>query len=472
VADNGHAPDGICIGFGSNWNDTSPTWTRLDDPKVAVWGYKVAAPHHCNVVSNWSVDRGRSYELDKTQTGTATITLQDPNGLFDPTNASSPFYLQIGAMLPVSISLFNPANTAYTVVFTGFVESWSWTITTEERLEIVTLSLVDGFEPLSRAELVPDTTGAIYSNAGNGTTVIVGDTAGTACQTRINGLLDTAAWPTGARWRNVNTGNIFLQGVAYNPGTSILSAIQDCADAEFPGVANVFIAKTGALTFYGRYPRFQPTNFPQDVQFWQVGDANAANTFGAARIAVIEWNIDQTHLYNACLCYPTGIQQSDIEGQLFTNSASATAYGYRALTLPDILVFGQPAGSGSSAQTPQPFTQSGANAVCVYYSQYYVDNYKLPQIRISRLEFHSRLPGDSQTWQFLCGVEIGDIVNVFTSGPGGGGFGKETDGLTPAEFFVEGIHYQVQPLLNSSIVDVTMTLDVSPRAFFNTAPWQ
>lgn len=468
MADRG-APDGICIAFSSNWNATSPTWTRLDDPSAPVWGYKAAAPHNSNCVSNWTVNRGRSYELDKTQTGTATITLQDPNGLFDPTNASSPYYGKIGPMNRVSISLFNPSNSAYTVVFTGFVESWDWTITTEEKLEVATMNLVDGFEPLSRFELIPDATGAIYLNAGNGTTVVVGDSAPTACQTRINGLLDTVGWPDDAlagplsRWRNVNTGNVFLQPIAYNPGTSVLSAIQDCADAEFPGVANVFINKAGALTFYGRYPRFQPTNFPQDVQLWQVADAGGADAFGAARIAIMSWTLDQSHLYNACLCYPANILQKNVNGQLYTDSASAAIYGYRSLTLDDLLVAGQPS-------TP---SQNAANAddTCLFYAQYYVTNYKAPQVRISHLEFHTRLPGDSQTNQFLSGVEIGDLLTVFTSGPGGGGFGKGTLAPFPNQFFVEGIHYTVQPLSGPTLVDISMTLDVSPRAYFTTMPW-
>lgn len=469
MADKG-APDGICIAFGQNAFATSPTWTRLDDPTAPVFGFKAAAPHNTNCVSNWTVDRGRTYEQDKTSTGTATITLQDPNGLFDPTNPNSPFYGKIGPMNRVSISLFNPSNKAYTVVFTGFVEQWSWNITTEENLEIATMSLVDGFEPLSRAELVPDQTGAIYAAAGNGTTVVVGDSSTTACQTRINGLLDTAGWPTDglsgptSRWRNINTGNVYLQPVSYNPGTSTLAAIQDCADAEFPGVSNVFINKAGALTFYGRYPRFQPTNFPQDIQLWQVADANAADTFGAARIADIQWNIDQTHLYNACLCYPANIIQTDVAGQLYTDSASAAIYGYRALTLDDLLVGGQPS-------TP---SQPAANAkqTCLFYAQYYVQNYKTAQVRISHLEFHSRLPGDSQSNAFLSGVEIGDLLTVFTSGPGGGGFSKGTLPPNPNQFFVEGIHYSVQPgLAGPNLFDITMTLDVSPREWFLTMPW-
>jgi hypothetical protein len=445
----------------------------LDQPDVPVWEIRhISSPHSGNLVSNWTVDRGRSYELDKTQTGTASITLQDPHGYFDPTNLSSPFHSLIQPNLRAQISLFNPANKSYTVVYTGFIESWAWTITPEEAMEIVTINLVDGFELLSNTELTPD--------SATGITGLYGDSNGTACQTRIIGLLGTAGWPddsgfgfgaTNSRWRNINTGNVFLQPTVYNPGSSVLTAIQDVADAEFPGVANVFINKYGALTFYGRYPRFQPSNYPQDVTVWQVADSAFSAVIGAAKIANIEWTIDSSHIYNAVLCYPHGIVTSDLNAQLFTDATSIATYGYRSLTLSDLMVYGQPAGGGSSAQTAQPTTQAGANAVCLYYSQYYVDNYKNAQTRITRLEFHSRPAGDSQTWAFLCGVEIGDLLEVYSNAPGGGGFSHQQPN-PPFKFFVEGIHYSVQPLQGSSIVDVTMTLDVSPAAYYDIAPWQ
>lgn len=452
---------GVCIAFGQNAYDMTPTWTRLDDPGAPVWGHKSASPHNTNCLSNWTVDRGRTYELDKTQAGTASLTLQDPNGLFDPTNASSPFYGKINPMLRAKISIQNPANGIFYDIFTGFAESWSWTMDTAESYMVVTVDLVDGFEPLTMAELEVE---------GTGVTLLEGFSTPTACQDRINGLLDAAGWPDDglpgpdSYWRNVNTGNVYLQPTTYNPETQILSCIQDTADAEFPGVANVFMNKKGAVTFYGRYPRFQPTLYPDDVNFWQAGD-QGANTFGVAKINAITWGMDSTHLINACLSYPTGILQTDVAGQLYTDGSSIGKYGYRSLSLTDLIVAGQPAGGGLS---PQP--AANANATAFFYASYYVQNYSSPQLRISNLVFTSRPTGDSQTWAFLTGVEIGDIVTVFTSDPGGGGFGKETDGMALSQFFIEGIHYQVAPN-TQQIPDITMTLDVSPRAWFTIDPW-
>lgn len=470
MADRG-SPDGICIAFGQNWSTTSPTWTRLDDPNVPVWGFKAGTPHNTNCVSGWTVDRGRSYELDKTQTGTATITLQDPHGWFDPTNAASPFYGKLNVMLPASISIYDPNNNFYTCVFTGFVESWNWTTTIDEKLMIVTVNLVDGFEILGQAELVPSI---------NGVTVLAGDSSNNAIQNRMVAVLNTPlpggvqAWPddgllgANSRWRNINSGNSFIAPTVYNPSTTVLSVLQDCADAEFPGVANVFMNKIGAISFYGRYVRFQPSNYPLDVKRWTVGDRGGQENEGAAVANDIEWTEDTSKLINSVLCYPNKCPQIQILNQLYTDTSSITKYGNRSIAITDLLSFGQP---GTANQTAQPATMAGALACCLYFAKYYVKNYSVPNLRITKLQFGSRPTGDSQTWLFIASVEIGDLLTVWTTNAGGGGFGVGAGEETPTQFFVEGIHYVVSGPLFNEVPEVQLTLDVSPKQWFENQTW-
>lgn len=443
--------DGICVAFGQNAYATSPTWTRIDDPAFAGLTNKATSPWSGRFVQSWRSDRGRSYEMDKTQAGTATITALDTTGYFDPTNPSSPLYGKINPMLRARINMQNPASKAYGDMFTGFLESWNWTMTSDEKLMTVTIGLVDGFEPLARGEL---------QVGANGTTIL---SATSDVQTFMDAILDLAGWPNpgGSEWRNLNTGNVFIQRTIYNPQASFLSCLQDGADAEFPGVANVFVNKSGAVTFYGRYPRFQPTNYPQDVTFWQAGDASGADAFGAARIKEIEWELDSKNLINAALCYPYGIEQTDIAGQLVTNAASIAKYGIRTHSLPDLINDGQPA-SGNPIKSQPALAKNPATKL---FATYYAQNYAEPALRISKLTFGTRNPGDSQTWALMCGVEIGDIITVYTRNPGGGGFSKETDGHVLSQFFVEGIHNEVHPLTDQ-VVDMTVSLDVSPRTWF------
>lgn len=449
------SPNGIRIAFGQNAYSTDPTWTWLNDPKFANQAYNPLTPFNSRVVAGWSTDRGRAYELDKTQTGTATLTVYDTTGYMDPTNRSSPLYGKVFPNLRARINAQNPSSGAYSDIFTGFVESYRWKFSSQiENMMIITISLVDGFELLTRGEIQPGP---------SGTTIFLGDSASTACQTRLDAIADLANWPTGAEWRNFNTGNCKLQKTIYNPQTSFLSAMQDVADAEFPGVANLFCRRSGQIAFLGRYPRFQPTNYPDDVQFWQAADRNGqAPADGAAFISDIEWELDSKNLINASLCYPAGIAQADIEGQVVTDPASITRYGIRTFSMPDLINDGQNLGGGFSAQPALT-----ANPATKIFSTYYVDCYSQPVLRISSLTFKTRPRGDSQTWALMLGVEIGDILTVFTSNPGGGGFSKETFGEgVVSQFFVEGIHNSVTAPLDGNLWEWTMTLDVSPRAWF------
>jgi hypothetical protein len=63
--DAGTAPMGVCVAFDDDTLEPNPTWTRLDDPGAV------------DLVIGWSIDRGRQGELDKTKTGSATVTLRE-----------------------------------------------------------------------------------------------------------------------------------------------------------------------------------------------------------------------------------------------------------------------------------------------------------------------------------------------------------------------------------------------------------
>ncbi len=446
--------NGICIAFSNNWDsdNTHTTWTRIDDPSVPSLTYTGSgATAKSHMVSNWTTDRGRSYELDKTQSGTATVTLQDTSGIFDPTNPASPYANFIGPMKRATINVQVPGTNPvqWADVFTGYLESYDWVVDQAQKIMTVTLHLVDGFEPLTRAEVVPD---------GTGTTTY----AAQQVDDRIFALLADAQWPSGLT--NVNTGNVDLQATVYNPGTQILGAIQDAADAEFPYVANVYMDRHGNVAFRGRWPRFQPATYTNQVHFWTAGDRQAANTFGYAPISEIGWNLDQKDLYNAALVFPYGIPQASISGQLVTDPTSISTYGVRSISINDLIVQQNLVDVGHGF----PILLD-ANATCLLYSNYYIGNFNTPVQRISNLVFKTVDPNggtpNTALWNMMCNVEIGDVITVITNNPGGGGMNPYT--RYGNQFFVEGIHNVVNPL-SGELPDWTMTLDVSPRAWFST----
>lgn len=405
-------------------------------------------------VQSWNSDRGRQMELDKTQAGTAVINVLDQTGIYDPTNINGPYYGSIGPLSPAQIVSVNPVTGVTEPVLTGFVESWQYVPDITEKWMVLTINLVDGFESLTRAEVVPDSTG---------TTILQADLV----DDRITGILADFGWPSDKTF--IFTGNVYLQETVYNPQTTLLSVLQDCADAELPNCANIFIDKWGQVAFRGRFSRLQPQNYgPRDggmtrpydhkaINFWEVGDKPAAQTFGIAPIASIEWTLDLTNVINAVLCTPNGIAQADIQNQLVFDSTSIGQYGTRALTISDLLTLKSVDGGDGTGQPSRD-----ANDECKIFGQYYVDNYAQPVPQISKIEFHSRDPRDAlgpALWAFLCGVEIGDVVKVWTTNPGGGGFAAN-------QFFVEGIHNAVLPL-EGGFLDWTTTLDLTPRAWYS-----
>src|SRR3989304_6079654 len=134
---------GVCVAFDSPTLSEFPLWTRLDDP---------AGPF---TVSGFSIERGRAYELDKSGTGTASVTIIDRNASFDPTNASGPFAGKLNPMKQAAIGLRNPVTGAWSTIFRGFVSRWGYDLYQTEDYNVVTLELVDGMDVLANAEMLP-----------------------------------------------------------------------------------------------------------------------------------------------------------------------------------------------------------------------------------------------------------------------------------------------------------------------------
>jgi hypothetical protein len=139
---------------------------------------------------------------------------------------------------------------------------------------------------------------------------------------------------------------------------------------------------------------------------------------------------------------------------LTTKTSSIAAYGIRSWTAENLLTDG-----GLSSGTTDL-------EECRLFAEYHINNMSVPQNRISRVTFRSMDPdatGAAANWALICGAEIGDELYITTTHPGGGGFAAEP-------YFIEGIHLDVQPA-NPSYHDVTLTLDVSPQAFWTTNPF-
>jgi hypothetical protein len=229
-------------------------------------------------VIRWESRRGRNLEFEEIEAGTATLYLNNRSGKYDPTNGASPYS---GKLLPLKQAVITAAKpttpTTFVRQFTGYVEDWDFE-RKGPRHEIATVQLVDGFEPLSKAEIAPSCVSGSYF-------------AQQAVDDRIRAVLADAGWP--ARLTSINTGNVDVQPVLYGPGTSALEAIRDAAEAEFPSVGMAFIRKDGHFKFLGRCARFR-----QVIADWRLGDATAfaANPSLVPITGNLEWSYEKEHI--------------------------------------------------------------------------------------------------------------------------------------------------------------------------------
>lgn len=440
---------GISLAPADAWNTAAPTWERIDV------NYRV---------QSWSIDRGRPDEMSRTDTGTATVELVDTAGDFDPTNPTGHFYGRLtpggapmGPLVQARIELQNPTTLAWSTLFRGFISAIRWRPGQTEQYANVTLELVDGLALLAACEMAPD--GSFGHAVIDGNIVFDEDLAVTAVQTRIGKALDQAHWP--ATLRDLFTANCKLQKTVYSPRATVLSVIQDAADAEFPDVANVYVGAqgrgsrpAGAVVFHGRFARFHPDVAEYGISVWQLGDNTAAGVPPNTTIKVsppLTASLDDTLLYTSALSTPQNINDDDIGGQYVTDTAAVAAKGLRTWSSENLATFGG--------------VTSTANAETKLYADYIRDNYTIPRVRVGQLTVKSRRPNTvngQETWKLLCGVEISDIVHLKTTHAGGGGF--DTD------FYVEGIHYQARP--GGEFPYIELTLDVSPRGYYDANPFE
>jgi hypothetical protein len=273
---------------------------------------------------------------------------------------------------------------------------------------------------------------------------------------RINQILDQAGWAPGLR--EVFSGNVALQGTVYAHRTQALTAIQDAADAEFPGVANFYVQKDGRATFHGRLARFNPTDPQYHISIWKCGDMDAVNADSSrALIFELAYDRDAEKVINSCMATPQDIPDARIDDQRVEDTASIAKYGSRSISFDNLLTAGDPdVGLGYG------YTAVADDAVRKFAS-YYVDNYATPRNRVNTITLRSVGPTDpyaAAIWRVMCQVDISDIIRLRTTHLGGG---------FDEDFYVEGLHYQVNPL-SDVYLDVTLTLDVSPRAYYNVNP--
>jgi hypothetical protein len=452
----------IGVAFDDATLEPSPTWTYLTDTDQLVAGY--------------TINRGRQFEFDKTDTGTATVTVYDQDGVLDPTLSTGPYYNKLEPLLQIIIDLWNPVASEYQTRYRGFIEDFNYGIDPSQQVTRLEMSCVDLFEILTAIEMQPGQFGDTPPAAAAG--YVFFDNA--TVQDRITQVLGDAGVPTA--FYVVFTGNVYCSESTYSPSENVLQVIQDAADAEFPTVSNVYCDRLGRLCFHGRLAKFDPEgtasgaspgawdlNGGSPFTPWNVGDgaAVAASITDTAQIRTLSFNRGLSKVFNSAFCTPNGFDQrvDDITAQLKEDLPSIGTFGIRSWSAENLLI-AAPTGDALHATGASILTGNNALDECALYADFVKSNYAEPRNRITEITFRSLQPTDSRAvavWAFLSKCDIADQVSVTETSPGGGGF-------TAEPFFIEGIREDAKPL-NGSYADVTVSLDLSPQPYFAPGPW-
>jgi len=194
----------------------------LDDPEWVLAGTILIDV--TDRVRGYSINRGKSRELDRYNAGGVSVTFSNFDRAFDPTYSASPFYGQVIPHREVQISVNG------VVQFNGRIDDWNldWSL---EGDASASLTGSDGFMLLANQTMTGGTQSVELSG------------------TRINTILSSAdvVWPLESR--DIDSGQSYLGADVVAADTSVLSYLQLIEQSEF---GRLFIGKDGKLVFRDR----------------------------------------------------------------------------------------------------------------------------------------------------------------------------------------------------------------------------
>jgi hypothetical protein len=346
-------------------------------------------------VRSVSIRRGRQHELDRIESGTCEIVLDNRDRRFDPDYADGPYYGQLIPMRRVRVRATYDDTTW--PLFAGYVENWGsqWINPSDA---IATLSAADGFKMLALVEL-DDTYVEELSS------------------TRVENVLDDAGWTDGNSWllgtgeldsttilgpsgdREISLGQSTMQADTV-ADTSALAYLQT---VELSENGLIFIDAAGSIVFHGRHRRSQPPYTDLQATFGDGGGDELP-------YADVEMAYDEGRVYNEALVTRDGGAEQSAE-----DTASQAKYFRRTLSRSGLLVT----------------TDDEALSV----AQYLVGRYAEPGRRIAGMTLLGHRNEDL-LWRQILAREMVDRIRVIRRPVGGG------DAID-RESFIEGIQHDI-----------------------------
>lgn len=446
----------VQIAFNDGPLVATPTWTVIDQGGDFPEGF----------VAGYDIESGRQTLLSQTDTGTATVYINDhDSALFDPRNVSSPYHGKLVGR-QIRLQLWDPVVGAWEDQFRGWIDDVTWNIDGsavgadgQPINASIQIDCVDMFDLLAGYGLTPGLNGVTPPSGGEDG-VWYATTSGTVDDRIIEILTDVGIDST--RYL-VASGNVHALAVKYDPDESALQALRDAADADLPFVANLYCDRHGKFNFRGRYSRFYPDDVAAepgsdwDFTRWSVGDGAAIQADSSrAQMRLLAYGQNRSDIINVAICYPQDLDAADMPDQVYADTASITDYGkHSAPPMSDLLL---------DKDATQPVTGFTGKAECFHYAKLLVLNQKDPRENVSALQVKAIRPDDPRaaaTWSLITKADISHIINVSAGYPSGTGLAGDSP---EDDYYIEGRQVRVRPL-NPTHDYVEIDYDLSPAVW-------
>jgi hypothetical protein len=392
----------------------------------------------------FSIKRGRSTELDRTEAGTAAVRLDNRDRRFDPTNAAGPYWPHVVPTRQLRLSVeIDSEEESFTAgvsqmgdgsvlgggiqrfaLYTGYVESWGPNLGQTDQMT-VDVTVVDAFKVFGLQDFVwghrytgTDTfvcglpTGNIVPD--NGPPFIPDDLSGE----RIARVLDCVGWT--AEDRDIDPGDWIILGSDVVFGGTNNIKVSDTALGHLQAVADVeggtlFIAADGRVTFR------QSSHVPTVDATW--GEEDGEKPYHGIGV-----EYDDVQLWNAIEVAAT--DSSVMATVTALDVASVARYWERDLSTSVL-----PAVDAAT----EAVNSTAARAAAL------LERYKDPVLRITQMQPSAETGPD---WIYVLRRELFDAERVRRRPPGGG--------LIEQDSRIEGISI-VHPAANTWHVNWTLS---------------
>jgi hypothetical protein len=318
---------------------------------------------------SFEITRGRQYELNHVDPGSAQITLKNLRRQYDPNNTGGSYYPNVVPVVPIRLSA-TLSGTTYRL-FTGYVARWPQNRTGPTYAE-TQIPCVDGFELLNQA---------VLAQLGSDPTTYAQELTGT----RVTNVLNDAGWSSSAR--SIAAGTVYVPSYTFTSLDDViaLTHIQEVEDAE---AGMFFVDGNGNAVFLDSHSLIQSPYTTSQATLTDKPSVDA----GAIGYANITATIDKDLIYNDW----RGTRSGGVT-QIAESSSSITSYFRRTQVL-----------------TPLLTSDSDVMALMEYLNS----QYSVPVLRFGDVTV---TPGNSSAaWTQVLARELADRLTIKEHPPGGG----------------------------------------------------